>query len=84
MQHGTFTISNHGASGSLIGTPIIYQPQAGILGIGAIEERVKVVNGGIHIRPMAYISFSFDHRIMDGAVADGFVAEIKQQIENWR
>lgn len=84
MQGGTFTISNHGASGSLLGTPIIFQPQAGILGLGAIEDRVKVLNGGIHIRPCAYVSFSFDHRIMDGALADGFVADIKQTIENWR
>lgn len=83
MQGGTFSISNHGAAGSLAGTPIIYQPQAGILGVGKIEERVKVINGGIHIRPCAYISFSFDHRVMDGAEADGFVSEIKQIIENW-
>lgn len=83
MQNGTFTISNHGASGSLLGTPIIYQPQAGILGIGAIEDRIKIIDSAIHIRPMAYISFSFDHRIMDGALADNFVADIKRQIENW-
>lgn len=57
--------------------------QAGILGVGAIEERVKVVDGGMHIRPCAYISFSFDHRVMDGAVADGFCSEIKRIIENW-
>lgn len=84
LQNGTFTISNHGSAGSLLGTPIIFQPQAGILGVGAIEERVKVVNGGIHVRPMAYISFSFDHRVMDGAIADGFVVDIKRQIESWQ
>ncbi len=83
LQNGTFTISNHGSAGSLMGTPIIFQPQAGILGVGAIEERVKVIKGAIHIRPMAYVSFSFDHRVMDGATADGFVADIKRQIENW-
>ncbi len=83
LQGGTFSISNHGAAGSLLGTPIIFQPQAGILGIGAIEDRVKAINGGIHIRPCAYVSFSFDHRIMDGAVADGFVGEVKRVIENW-
>lgn len=83
MQGGTFSISNHGAAGSLLGTPIIFQPQAGILGVGVIEERVKVVNGGLHIKPCAYISFSFDHRLMDGAIADGFVADIKRTIEEW-
>lgn len=82
-QGGTFSISNHGSAGSLAGTPIIFQPQAGILGVGKIEERVKVIDGGLHIRPCAYISFSFDHRIMDGAVADGFVSHIKETIENW-
>jgi pyruvate/2-oxoglutarate dehydrogenase complex dihydrolipoamide acyltransferase (E2) component len=82
LQGGTFTISNHGSAGSLAGTPIIYQPQAGILGVGKIEERVKVINGGIHIRPCAYISFSFDHRVMDGAAADGFVSEIQRLIES--
>ncbi|MEM7346474.1 MAG: 2-oxo acid dehydrogenase subunit E2 [Chloroflexota bacterium] len=83
MKEGTFCISNHGASGSLWGTPIIFQPQAGILGIGTIEERVKVINGGIHIKPCAYVSFSFDHRVMDGALADGFVSDIKHTIETW-
>lgn len=83
MQGGTFSISNHGAAGSLLGTPIIFQPQAGILGVGVIEERVKVINGGLHIKPCAYISFSFDHRLMDGAIADGFVADIKRTIEGW-
>lgn len=83
LKEGTFTISNHGAAGSIAGTPIIFQPQAGILGVGAIEERVKVIAGGIHIRPCAYISFSFDHRVMDGATSDGFCAEIKRIVENW-
>lgn len=83
VQGGTFTITNHGASGSLIGTPIINQPQVGILGIGAIEKRVKVVNDAIAIRPCAYVSFSFDHRILDGATADAFVMSIKEMIEHW-
>ena len=87
LQGGTFTISNHGAAGSIAGTPIIFQPQVGILGVGAIEKRVKVINDqngeGIHIRPCAYISFSFDHRVMDGAVSDGFCSEIKRIIEDW-
>lgn len=83
VQGGTFTITNHGASGSLLGTPIINQPQVGILGVGLIEKRVKVINDAIAIRPCAYVSFSFDHRILDGATADAFVMEIKQRIESW-
>jgi 2-oxoglutarate dehydrogenase E2 component (dihydrolipoamide succinyltransferase) len=87
-QGGTFSITNHGASGSLLGTPIIVQPQSGILGFGAIEKRAKMIDGpggdAIAIRPCAYISFSFDHRILDGATADAFVVSIKDIIENWR
>jgi 2-oxoglutarate dehydrogenase E2 component (dihydrolipoamide succinyltransferase) len=83
VQGGTFTITNHGVSGSLFGTPIINQPQCGILGFGKIEKRVKVVNDAIAIRPLAYISFTFDHRILDGATADAFVGSIKELIENW-
>lgn len=82
-QGGTFSITNHGVGGSLAGTPIINQPQAGILGFGALEKRVKVVDDMIAIRPCAYVSFSFDHRILDGAAADAFVTAIKQRIENW-
>jgi 2-oxoisovalerate dehydrogenase E2 component (dihydrolipoyl transacylase) len=84
LQGGTFTITNHGASGSLMGTPIINQPQVGILGVGLIEKRVKVINDAIAIRPCAYVSFSFDHRILDGATADAFVMDIKARIENWQ
>lgn len=84
VQGGTFSITNHGTSGSLFATPIINQPQAGILGTGMIEKRVKVINDAIAIRPLAYVSFTFDHRILDGASADAFVSTIKDQIENWR
>ncbi|MFW5709420.1 MAG: dihydrolipoamide acetyltransferase family protein [Chloroflexota bacterium] len=83
VKGGTFSITNHGASGSLIGTPIINQPQVGILGVGMIEKRVKVINDAIAIRPCAYVSFSFDHRILDGATADAFVMDIKQYIEDY-
>ena len=83
MRDGTFTITNHGIFGSLFATPIINQPQAGILGVGAIEERVCVIGGMIAIRPRAYFSFSFDHRILDGAQADRFMQVVKQQIEEW-
>jgi 2-oxoglutarate dehydrogenase E2 component (dihydrolipoamide succinyltransferase) len=84
VQGGTFSITNHGTSGSLFATPIINQPQCGILGVGMIEKRVKVINDAIAIRPLAYVGLTFDHRILDGASADGFVTTIKDIIENWR
>jgi 2-oxoglutarate dehydrogenase E2 component (dihydrolipoamide succinyltransferase) len=84
VQGGTFSITNHGTSGSLFATPIINQPQCGILGVGKIEKRVKVVNDAIAIRPLAFVSFTFDHRILDGASADYFVSSIKEVIENWQ
>ncbi|WP_420632016.1 dihydrolipoamide acetyltransferase family protein [Candidatus Leptofilum sp.] len=83
VQGGTFSITNHGTSGSLFATPIINQPQCGILGVGKIEKRVKVIDDAIAIRPLAYVSFTFDHRILDGKTADDFVSSIKQGIENW-
>jgi 2-oxoglutarate dehydrogenase E2 component (dihydrolipoamide succinyltransferase) len=83
VQGGTFSITNHGTSGSLFATPVINQPQAGILGIGKIEKRVKVINDAIAIRPLAYASFTFDHRILDGASADAFVNAVKERIEKW-
>jgi 2-oxoglutarate dehydrogenase E2 component (dihydrolipoamide succinyltransferase) len=84
VQGGTFSITNHGVSGSLFATPIINQPQCGILGVGMIEKRVKVIDDAIAIRTMAYVGLTFDHRILDGASADDFVASIKEEIENWR
>lgn len=84
VQGGTFSITNHGTSGSLLATPIINQPQAGILGIGKIEKRVTVIGDAIAIRPMAYASFTFDHRILDGATADAFAGHVKSVIEAWR
>lgn len=84
VQGGTFTITNHGVSGSLFATPIINQPQCGILGVGKIEKRVKVIDDAIAIRPMAYVSFTFDHRILDGASADHFVSTLKEIIETWQ
>ncbi|MEM7118182.1 MAG: dihydrolipoamide acetyltransferase family protein [Chloroflexota bacterium] len=83
MQGGTFTITNHGVFGSLFATPIINQPQAGILGVGAIEKRVCVIDDMIAIRPKAYLSFSFDHRLLDGADADRFMQVVKERIEGW-
>jgi len=85
VQGGTFTITNHGVSGSLVALPIINQPQAAILGVGMIQKRVVVVEGdAIAVRPMAYMSLTFDHRIMDGAVADRFMAVIKRTLEAWQ
>lgn len=84
VQGGTFTITNHGVSGSLFATPIINQPQCGILGVGAIQKRVVVINDAIAIRPMVYISLTFDHRILDGAIADAFLAMLVESLENWQ
>jgi 2-oxoglutarate dehydrogenase E2 component (dihydrolipoamide succinyltransferase) len=83
VKGGTFTITNHGTSGSLFATPIINQPQCGILGVGAIQKRVVVIEDAIAIRPMVYLSLTFDHRILDGASADGFLAEVVQSLQNW-
>jgi pyruvate dehydrogenase E2 component (dihydrolipoamide acetyltransferase) len=83
VQGGTFTITNPGVFGSLIGTPIINQPQVGILCVGAVTKRPVVLPGtdAIAVRSMAYFSLSFDHRLVDGAVADRFLAEVKAQLE---
>jgi 2-oxoglutarate dehydrogenase E2 component (dihydrolipoamide succinyltransferase) len=83
VQDGTFTLTNHGVSGSLFATPIINQPQCAILGVGKIEKRVKVINDAIAIRPMAFASLTFDHRILDGLSADGFMVTVKDVIEKW-
>ena len=88
VQDGTFTITNPGVFGSLMGTPIISQPQVAILGIGTIEKRPKVIAGAdgedtIAIRTCAFFSISFDHRIIDGAVADQFLAHVKRGIESF-
>jgi pyruvate dehydrogenase E2 component (dihydrolipoamide acetyltransferase) len=88
VQEGTFTITNPGVFGSLMGTPIINQPQVAILGVGAIEKRPKVLVGAdgedtIAIRTCAYFSISFDHRVIDGAVADQFLAFVKKTIETF-
>jgi len=82
-QGGTFTITNPGVFGGLFGTPIINQPQVAILGVGAIEKRPVVRHDAISIRPMVYLVLSFDHRIIDGAVADQFMSRIKSVLENW-
>lgn len=90
VKGGTFTLTNHGTSGSLFAFPVINQPQSGILGIGAMQKRVVVIpakdgtsDDTIAIRPMVYLSFVFDHRILDGASADWFLAKVKETLENW-
>jgi len=83
VQGGTFTLTNHGTKGSLFATPVINQPQSGILGTGIIQKRPVVVNDAIAIRPMVYLSYTFDHRILDGASADTFLANIVQALETW-
>ena len=84
VQGGTFTLTNHGTSGSLFATPIINQPQCAILGLGKIEKGVKVIDDAIAIRIMAYASVTFDHRILDGATADNFMTTFKNIIEKWQ
>lgn len=83
VQGGTFTITNPGVFGSLFGTPIINQPQVAILGVGVIEKRAVVRNDAIAIRPMAYLALSFDHRVIDGAMADQFMVKVKTVLEGW-
>ena len=80
---GTFTITNPGVFGALFGMPIINQPQVAILGVGHIEKRPVVIDDAIAIRPMAYLSLGYDHRIIDGAVADEFMSHVKRELENW-
>jgi pyruvate dehydrogenase E2 component (dihydrolipoamide acetyltransferase) len=83
VQDGTFTITNPGVFGSLMGTPIIHQPQVAILCIGAITKRPVVIEDAIAIRSMAYLSLTYDHRLIDGAVADQFMASLKKHLEGW-
>lgn len=80
---GTFTLSNYGVFGSLFGTPVISQPQSAILGIGAIQKRVVVIQDAIAIRPMVYLALSFDHRLLDGAVGDTFMNHVKKFLETY-
>ncbi len=88
VKGGTFTITNHGVTGSLFAMPIINQPQCAILGVGVIQKRPVVItdpNLGdvLAIRPMMYLSLTFDHRIIDGAIADYFLAQVVEALRNW-
>ena len=83
VKDGTFTITNPGLYGGLIGTPIINQPQVAIMGMGGIKKRAVVIDDAIAIRPIIMLSLSFDHRVIDGATADQFMAEVQKELENW-
>ncbi|MBI2835283.1 MAG: 2-oxo acid dehydrogenase subunit E2 [Acidobacteria bacterium] len=83
VQGGTFTITNPGVFGALFGMPIINQPQVAILGVGAVEKRPVVIEDAIAIRQRAYLTLGYDHRLIDGAVADQFMSHLKTQIESF-
>ena len=83
VQEGTFSITNPGVFGGLFGLPVISQPNVGILGLGAIEKRPVVVDDAIAIRSMCYVTLSYDHRVVDGAVAHQFLHKVKETLENW-
>jgi 2-oxoglutarate dehydrogenase E2 component (dihydrolipoamide succinyltransferase) len=81
IEGGTFTFTNYGVFGTMIGVPIINQPQVAILGTGAIEKRAVVINDAIAIRSMAYFTLAFDHRILDGALGGSFLESVVRQLE---
>ena len=80
---GTFTVTNPGVFGALGGMPIINQPQVAILAVGHVEKRPVVIDDAVVIAQMAYLTLGFDHRLIDGAVADQFMSHVKQTLENW-
>jgi pyruvate dehydrogenase E2 component (dihydrolipoamide acetyltransferase) len=83
VQGGTFTITNPGVFGALYGLPLINQPQAAIMGVGAIEKRAIVIDDAIAIRPMCHITLGYDHRLVDGADAGRFLTFFKERMENF-
>jgi 2-oxoglutarate dehydrogenase E2 component (dihydrolipoamide succinyltransferase) len=83
VQGGTFSITNFGSFGSVFATPVINQPQVAILGVGAVEKTPVVIDDAIAIRSIAYLALTFDHRLIDGALADQFCQKIKSVLENW-
>ncbi len=84
VQGGTFSITNFGSFGSVFATPVINQPQVAILGVGAVEKVPVVVDGdAIAVRSMCYLATTFDHRLIDGALADQFTGKVKSILENW-
>jgi len=83
VQESTFSITNPGTFGGLMGLPIINQPNVAILGIGAIQKRPVIIEDAIAIRSMVYLTLSYDHRVVDGAVAHQFMRRVKERLENW-
>jgi 2-oxoglutarate dehydrogenase E2 component (dihydrolipoamide succinyltransferase) len=83
VQGGTFSITSFGGFGSVIATPVINQPQVAILGVGVVEKQPVVIDDAIAIRSICYLSLSFDHRLIDGALADQFTSKVKSVLENW-
>jgi 2-oxoglutarate dehydrogenase E2 component (dihydrolipoamide succinyltransferase) len=80
---GTFSITNFGSFGSLMGTPVINQPQVAIMGVGTVDKTPVVIDDAIAIRSICHLSLSFDHRLIDGALADQFMMKVKQVLEDW-
>src|SRR5262249_35463540 len=83
VQGGTFTITNPGIFGAQFGMPIINQPQVAILGVGAVEQPAVVVHVAIATRPRGDVTLGYDHRLVDGAVADQFMSKVKKNIETF-
>ena len=83
VAESTFSITNPGVFGGLFGLPVINQPNVAILGLGTIEKRPVVVDDAIAIRSMVYLTLSYDHRVVDGAVAHQFMGKVKHTLENW-
>ena len=87
VQHGTFTITNHGVSGSLIATPIIHQPQSAILGVGKLQKRLVVLEEAgedrIAVRPLVYVTLTLDHRALNGYTANRFLQLLVEALERW-
>ena len=82
LQGGTFTITNGGVFGSLMSTPILNYPQVGILGMHSIVQRPIAIDGKVEIRPMMYVALTYDHRVVEGREAVGFLKRVKELIED--
>ncbi len=83
VQGGTFSVTNFGSFGSIFATPVINQPQVAILGVGSVEKEPVVVDDAIAIRSMCYLALTFDHRLIDGALADQFTGRVKKILQDW-
>jgi pyruvate dehydrogenase E2 component (dihydrolipoamide acetyltransferase) len=83
VQAGTFSVTNFGSFGSVFATPVINQPQVGILGVGSVDKEPVVVDDAIAIRSMCYLALTFDHRLIDGALADQFTGKVKSVLQEW-